>query len=1767
MTYGANGVHKELLKALKDYIKTQYFGKSPLLFEAIQDKLHEEGQLYQRPYIESSPAYKSIRNGIQNSEKLPDWMKNYFASLSEANLGVYSTPFCHQVKALEAAFDGRDLFVATGTGSGKTECFMWPLMAKLLCEARERPDSWQLRGIRTIIMYPMNALVSDQVSRLRRLIGDKDHKFIKIFRENSGHNVRRTQFGMYTGRTPYSGKMPNKQEDKALAGTYKRFISADTTYDQAFLTRLADEGKIPAKENLEEFIEKLSQNNHVPNPEDAELVTRFEMQQFCPDILITNYSMLEYMLLRPNEEKIWNDTKRWLNSDPNNRLLFIIDEAHMYRGAAGGEVSLLIRRLFHKLGIDRKRVQFILTTASMPNQNDDDRDAVMRFASDLTASDSTCDFCYLTGERENLNSDKRLAIPPEVFQQISIESLEGDEADRLKELNIFWQAVSPGPTLFEGYRQACEWMYYHLADYIPFQKMLKMCRGSAASLLELAEEIFPESEKQQALQAVSVLLAIAPLAHNEQGNVLFPARMHMLFRGMTGVYACSNPDCHHAHTKDGLTLGEIHLSDNHMTCPSCGSMVYELFNDRRCGALFFRGYVLKDDFENKRKTYLWHQPGVLSPKSDHIQEIHLFIPTEDYQPPKKQGKRKIEPCYLDVSNGFIAFRDDSLAGKPHIRKLYYMDSPEKGRPNVITFYTCPHCHHKLSSAQLTSFSTRGNQAFYNLVKAQFQAQPPVPDRIGDLDRFPNEGRKVLIFSDSRQRAAKLARDMSEASDNTAARQVVAVALDYMEKMEQENEVEFSMNDLYNFFAMVAYERHVHLFHGEDQSDLLKHGYAAFQAIHSDASSSARSSRRRRRSSKVNVRFKMDNAPNQMKEQLLRFYCSGYNTLMDSAISWIEPAEEAWDEALDRLAENGIEVSEEEFLEVFNAWVLYICDSKVGLGHLIGDEIRRQVRPIYKGYGYDESEKFPTALREIMKWDDRILEIWYITLRDSFMARGQNTNDNSKYYLDLSRIKSRFDPQHEWYRCNQCSQLTPYLLKDHCPFCQSTDVTLMGEEEMKTLDFWRHPIEEALAGEPIRVIDTEEHTAQLSHKDQRDELWSKTEQYELRFQDFLGEGETPVDILSSTTTMEVGIDIGSLVAVSLRNIPPMRENYQQRAGRAGRRGSSLSTIVTFCEDGPHDALYFHNPVPMFRGDPRRPWIDVRSEKIIQRHLSMVALQSYLSHISTSLDVIPAKDFLENNLNAFEDYLRTYEISHNDILVPREGRKALDTYQSALKAVFSTMKEKCILHPELYVTESGDKENKKSLLDALYEEGAIPTYSFPKNVVSTYIFDPNRQGHVKYQVERGLDIAIGEYAPGRSIVVDKTTYQIGGLYYPGRRGYPVSVHNFLNDASYKKEILSCDQCGWFGLETDGYTTCPFCGNKQLERTYPLLRPWGFSPRNGKSIEYVQLDEVYSAIQQPLYSTLPEADDVEEVAGYRNLRMAVRSNQRIIMLNRGPEGRGFMVCANCGAAMPEEESISNAWKGIKEPFVRFNGSRCKHEEKIQVNLGYDFITDMLVLEFRLDPNQISVKYQGNSWLNRAGQSLAEALRLATCKELDIEFTELVTGYRVRSNKNEYYLDVYLYDSLSSGAGYAVSLEQSISTLLRKTRELLTGCKCSTACHNCLKHYRNQHVHALLDRSAALDLLDWAEKGKRKKGLSLDDQECYLQSLRRILERSGVEIMTNNKSLLVRKQDNKLIKKELVIYPAMWAAPDINNGIAISDLQIQYEKPDVIKEILAAL
>lgn len=1749
MSSGANSIHLQLRTELENYIKSQYFGKTPVLLNAISPHLDDEGLLYQKPFIESSPAYKTTKDGLSTLD-LPVWLRKFFQELAEAELGVYSTPYKHQISALEKAWQGADLFVSTGTGSGKTECFMWPLLAKLADEARNYPQSWEQRGIRTIIMYPMNALVSDQVSRLRRLIGDPENKFMRIFRSASENSYsRRPQFGMYTGRTPYPGITSQKEEDRKLEKTLSRVSFPEDESEKDFFFALQKDGKIPAKTDMKSFLNRLHDGIHIPDEEDAELITRFEMQRYCPDILITNYSMLEYMLLRPIEANIWNDTRQWLGVNKNNRILFVIDEAHMYRGASGGEVAFLIRRFFHKLGISRDRVQFILTTASMPDKTEENKAQVRQFAAELTSSGNAASFCFLTGERENIEGLSTFDIPTNRFTECSAELFEKEET-KLSTLNKFWQGVENCERVFTSLPDAYDWMYYNIIRYKPFYDLIRMCRGTAVSLHELATEIFPGISSDEALSRVEILLAIAPLAKNKKGAILFPARMHMLFRGIKGVYACTNENCSHSHSEGGLTLGEVFLSDGQLVCPHCGSVIYELYNDRRCGALFFKGYMAAENIGHGKHVYLWRYPGQFFDKN--MKEIHLFIPQDDYVPPQRQGNYPIKPCYLNTKNGFINFTDDSQKGKPGIRKLYYCEYFEKGRPQIVTFPTCPHCRHQLSRSQLTSFSTRGNQSFYNIIQAQFMSQPAVPGKTNDHEKLPNEGKKVLLFSDSRQRAAKLAKDMSDSSDNYTARQLFALAINNMEKSIEER----SMNDLYDYFCLAAGKAHVQLFHDTEREK--------FISDRNDAISSYERITKRGRAYKPMLT--MVNAPSQMQEQMLRLFAGGYNTLVDSAVSWLEPTDYIMFDAQDSLKEKGINVSDEEFLEVFNAWIQYVCDSAEALGHTISDDIRLKVRRIYSGYGLKPNDnQFSKVTREILGWnkDTETMRIWEEIFKSKFLDEGQQ--GNGKFYVDLSRVKPRFDLSHKWYRCEQCSEFTPYLLHSHCPSCGSTNIHEMTENDLLSLDFWRKPIKDALAGKQINVIDTEEHTAQLSYKDERDDLWSRTERYELRFQDLVSANETPVDILSCTTTMEVGIDIGSLVAVGLRNIPPMRENYQQRAGRAGRRGSSLSTIVTFCEDGPHDSFYFNNPVPMLRGDPREPWIDTRSEKLIERHLMMIIIQEYLATNDSSLDQMSAINFLDNHLDPFKKFLSNYDYEKDADVITINQDFQINNFQNSIIDKLCELKKKRDTHPELFGNLIGERfVNEKSLLDALYEEGIIPTFSFPKNVVSLHITDQN--GKTKYEVSRGLDIAIGEYAPGRAIVVDKQTFQIGGLFVPGSERRPkqslTPARQYISDPNYMKELITCPECGWFGLKEEKLTICPFCGNEHLTTMNPMLRPWGFAPKNAESIPDAQIAEEYTYVQQPLYSTLPEAEEMKLIPGCKHMRIASRTNQRIIMLNRGNNDEGFTVCRDCGAAYPGSDP--HILDEIKRPYKLDFPKPCRHPFTANVNLGYDFVTDMLVLEITLDDTKIDTRRNDNPWLNRAAQSLAEALRLAASQELDIEFSELITGYRLRQNRSGSFIDIYLYDSLSSGAGYAVSVADHIGNLLHSIEYLLTNCDCSSACHKCLKHYRNQNVHGLLDRHAALQLLRWGINGELTDKLSVEEQKTEFSSIEPILKELNCQILYENDNIsLVCRNKQKL----LVVYPAMLCEPHKKDTIFINDSLLQYARPIAVQRILHSL
>jgi len=1711
-------IHETLRNELADYIKSQYFSKSPQLLSALGDTLDTQDVLWKAPYVELPVLYKSATGGIEGAN-IPQWLKGFLNALADNRLGVFKTPFAHQVEALEQAMVGNDLFVSTGTGSGKTECFMWPLISKLCAEAMGSRRSWNRRGVRAIVMYPMNALVADQISRLRRIIGTD--KFHDIFNETVGGDVRRPQFGMYTGRTPYPGPSSDDKQDRDLAKSLKRLLPKGE--DDDIHASLLKEGKIPAKRDLPFFIEELRSGRHVTNENDAELITRFEMQRTCPDILITNYSMLEYMMLRQREEGIWTATKAWLNETPENKLLFIIDEAHMYRGASGGEVALLIRRLFHKLGIDRDKVQFILTTASMPRQSEEDKQAVRDFANQLTSLDKGS-FHYIFGAFEQPEHTEAVELESQRF--LDWVDAEGNEST-LCSLYRFWENIAPK---LRSLSEAGAWMYDNLKRFAPFQKLYSVCCGSACAIDEIASAVFPYMPLAQSEQAAYALLSIASYAKNQAGESLFPLRLHMIFRGLRGVYACTNPQCPSTQKVDGI--GRIFIQDSIYQCPDCGGAIHELINDRRCGALFFKAYIT----EATSKVFCWRHPGLYFDENS-MREIQLFIPAQG-ECFRGTSENPIKPCYLDSQSGFLYFDDDSIAKRSGVIKLYYGEKIDKKRPHILTFATCPHCRHQFNRRQLTTFSTKGNQSFYNLVKAQFNAQPPVASK-SNREKYPNEGRKVLLFSDSRQRAARLALDMSDASDDQAMMQLFMLAIHATDTYE-----DCTLDDLYGYIVMEAAKRRLQLFHGDCRDKFFEDCQSTIKAMESKV----------RRGKEYRPNKKFDTAPKKMHEHLIRLFCGSFNTLYDTALSWVEPAEELLDDALDALEDQGINVTADEFISFFSAWIMDIFSQRGALGHQIDDERREDALKAVRSYGLKKDWTFSTALRKIMGWkkDSPELAKWKHVLHDWFID-----GSDDHYYIQLSKVKARNGLEHNWLRCDRCSELTPFILYGKCPTCGHDKLHELSTQEVDSMSFWRGPVVSAIEGSEIHLIDTEEHTAQLSHKDQRDSLWSKTEQYEMRFQDLLDENEVPVDVLSCTTTMEVGIDIGSLVAVGLRNVPPMRENYQQRAGRAGRRGAGLSTIVTFSEDGAHDTRYFKNPTDMFRGSPRRPWIDTDSEKLLCRHISLVAIYEFLRTKSKDIDATEAVEFFEADYSGMQAFLESFSIERFNSLIYACSEQFSCVCKEQLLEGLDELNSKRLAHPELF--EGNEVTPGKSLLDALYEEGIIPTYSFPKNVVSVFTD--------KHRVDRGLDIAISEYAPGRAIVVDKNTYLIGGLYYTGsewRQGTFYSpAKSFMSDGNYVKEVFSCE-CGWFGLQDDLLNeSCPLC-RSAVTHDLPMVRPWGFAPVDGKASAQAQAEEVYSFAQAPEYSALPSSNDMYQVHEFQHLRIAKRENQRVIMRNRGPGDKGFMICSDCGAATPGEDD--KAFKDARgklmgRPYAsRYRNASCKHTNHDNYSLGFDFITDMLVMEIKLDCQIVNVSRDETPWIKRAAQSLAEALRLQASHLLDIEFTELNVGYRLREIDGTHFVDVYMYDNLSSGAGYSSTIADRISELLSETKTFLEQCVCDSACQDCLKHYQNQTHHFVLDRYAALEMLAWSQTGALSAAISVDEQQEFLLPLKRILEDYGVSLeKSGDRTVAICRDDGKTI----CVYPSMWAIPTDPSCIFVSKFDVQHARAYAVDTI----
>lgn len=1736
--FGIKNTHEALWGRLYEYINSQYFANTPILQNAILPEIHKEGTIYREPYIEANKAYKISSEGLKNIETSQS-VKCFINSFVESNLIFFKSPYEHQVNALQSYLSGKDLFVSTGTGSGKTECFMWPMITKIAEEMISDKSSWEQRGIRALLLYPMNALVSDQMGRLRKNFGSDAFKDqIKTLINYS--NPRMPQFGMYTGRTPYSGEQ-SSEKDKELASSLMKDL---INIDEKMKSDLLELGKLPAKRDLKGFIEGIKANQHNTSHDDSEMITRFEMQANTPDILITNYSMLEYMLLRPRERKIWEDTANWL-LNPHNQLLVVIDEAHMYRGAAGGEVSLLLRRLMKKLNIGYDKIRFILTSASMPSESEEDFNAVEEFASDLTGRLRENDkFEYIFGTDEVLTINRELIISTRDLKGIEIEKLQSEDIHKLQMIEKFIESVYKKTEKFSTVVEASKWLYENLLEIRQFQQLLRKCRGKALSFKTIVSELFDEYNPETE-HATQVVVAIACLAKSGSGKVLFPSRVHMFFRGLKGVYACLNPNCSEINQDGDLRIGRVYLDSYKDRC-ECGGKIYELINHRRCGALFVKGFI---DLNVRDRYYIWSKPGLV--KSDNVKEIHLYICNDVIK------DKKLRTQYFNPITGFL---EDSPTLN-NIQVAYFSDTDsqknEKRQSDeeIITFSSCPKCFTTIGRRGLTDFQTKGNIPFFNIVQTQLLSQPKQFFDLDKIRKFPNAGRKVLMFSDSRQKAAVLAKDMTKSADDNAARQALVKAVIRLDAYN--GNIEKNIDSLYPFFLEIACEDNISFFYGNDKELFEQH-------IVLMRSKLEREEQRGRRIKYENLVSDFKNKPDLYLEQLLKMICDNYQSLSDIAICWMEPSRIEYLEDLSyELEDKLILINDEQLMAIVGNWFISIAKDSIALGEDVDDSIRERVQNNeYGRFGIDEGKGFSKGLKTVLKtmgFSDDQQKIIRKELITMFCERGKNSD---KYYLKTSKIALKTSQNHKWLKCLKCSEVVPFSINEICPCCGFDKLQEMTSNGLKSLDFWRRPVYEVInENKQIVAINTEEHTAQLSFKDQKQNTWSTTENYEMRFQDINLQNASPVDILSCTTTMEVGIDIGSLSAVALRNVPPMRENYQQRAGRAGRRNSSISTITTYIENGPHDNYYFSNPERIICGKVRKPWIDNKSDRLIRRHLFIEIFKTFYAKQNVSIDEILTQEFYDQDYESFHQFINQFDLSETErgILLPLKSTLDLVILREELKDALMALKTDVEKHPEKYDPEN---EEKVTLLDSLYNEGLIPTFSFPKNVVGFYIED--EKGKIIQKPERSLDVAISEYAPGREIVVNKTLYRSGGIYSnatkfrKGNHSFSNPAEAYFNDQNYFKYLYKCTDksCAWLSTEKPENDKCTFCGNK-VTQFRPMLKPWGFASENGRPVT-VSKDVEYSYAEKPCYAE-PAFDDMKKTK-YQNLHVARRESQMITIVNNGPESDGFSICRKCGAATVGSEGFDR--NKINPPYR--TQMKCKHHDYEVVSLGHSFRTDMIVFQLSINPQSINVTAKG-LWFNSAVISLAETFRLAASRYLDVEYTDLSVGHRIRKVNNMTLVDIYLYDNLSSGAGYAFRLADVLEEYFDEVKTVLEYCpsKCKSACHDCLKNYWNQREHRYLNRSEGLELFNWIKNGTLPNFFEPEVQKKMIEPLLSVLKETDANVEATLKDTgLSIKYLNKT--QNIKIVPAMYSDYYFDNTyeLVLSDklidlaLPIAYEK-----------
>jgi ATP-dependent helicase YprA (DUF1998 family) len=1720
MTLTVQETFEELQRTLSGYIEATYHIGNPAIVAQRQALLAQTGGIFQDPFVESTPRYMPGEPYASMTD-VPDAALEAFRRLSQLENGervIFDPPYAHQQEAItEVLARGRNVMIMTGTGSGKTESFLLPILGKLAIEARTRSETFRAQpAIRAIVLYPMNALVNDQLGRLRLLFG---HARVRaMFEEWAGRPAR---FARYTSRTPYAG-LRTKDKDQVRLGSIGDFFAdieraagrggvGESARAQALFEQLGRKGKWPAKPSVARWFGETGahwQNRGgqfqraILGPHDAEMLTRHEAQACPPDLLITNYSMLEYMMMRPIERPLFDATREWLARNPDEKVLIVLDEAHLYRGAQGAEVGLLLRRLRSRLRIPIERFQVICASASFSEEG---RANAGDFGSQLSGAPPET-FALVSGElarrapaASGRDADAR-ALAGIDYAALFAE----DQAEQRRAVEAF---LAYRGVALSGDLEAD--LFDVLSGFEPFNQLVNVTMSSARRVTELPAELFPDSAADLRQRALEILLALGSRARRSPGETsLLPCRLHVFLRGLPGLWACMDPDCPDlaADARSGQ-IGKLYAQPHFPRC-TCNAPVLEYFTCRLCGASYARAYT--NDVDNPRD--LWGEPGHRLRTEAGVDEA--YQPLDLLLEPPSAPELGLAAFY-DLTTGQL--NPDPPSDRSRV--VYLRPLPNGAQPVDPTrgsqpgqFVPCGCCgrRHGIAFSTVQDHQTKGDQPFLAVLNAQIRAQPPAPRPASEF--APLRGRKSLVFSDSRQMAARLAPNLQSLSLRDTVRSLLPLGYTLL----ADDPLVAPSLSLDHSVLAVLVAAHVL---GVRIRPILAPGeeVSRFDAPRGTMPPTTEL-----------IRVMGEPCPANLMRDIRKVIEDDNFGLEALAVASIaeRPALTARIHTLPDLP--GLATTPAHKEAVARAWLRLWTTPGIWFQKMPPSWWTTEVKS-HEG-GFTAMDKVLTQPRQRTvfnrDWRDRLRQ-WF-TIAPS---------DGGRRILasNMSLIIGG-----EWVRCPRCKSVhRPIEGLARCIDCGLADVVAFDADTDEVFrarrGFYRSPVVQALQDRRALVVSliAAEHTAQLNAA-QPEDAFSAAEDHELRFQDIdiawrdTDRPEPAIDVLSSTTTMEVGIDIGELAAVALRNMPPARANYQQRAGRAGRRGTAVATVAAFGSVDSHDDHYFVAPDEMIRGPVADARLALENADIAQRHLRAFLLQRYHEDRIPGVDPGPdprlfsvlggVADFRNGagvlNRADFEEWLQEtaeeLRAAANDWLPtqldPDDRQRLLDEMiADVLGAIDEAIGVEVEAAPgggggddgapdegdeDAQVPDDDDRVDPATdkLLDRLLYKGVLPRYAFPTDVAPFYVFNRARSTPYRPKMDfapsQGLNVALSQYAPNKQIWIKDRQYTSKAIYSPYSSERP--------DAWRRKRIyFECQNCGH--AETDenyderqrGVTlACRACQSPDTfgpGRTW--LRPPGFAhPINDDPVTTQEApNETAYATRAKLVMPTPGPQEGWIPAGPRVRAFSTR--RHLLVSNTGPDNEGYHYCTSCGRIESAAYPDLMLTQPHPRPYLSNEEGDCPGDRVARnIVLGTDFITDVALFSLPLDaPFRLR---PGNDETHIALRSVCEALARAACDLLQIEIGEVLAEYRPALTPQGalgHEVEIFVYDTLAGGAGFAPQLAERADELFNAADRLLSNCPeaCGASCYRCLRSFRNKLDHKHLDRIVGAQLLAHARFG----------------------------------------------------------------------------------------